>query len=229
MSDPLPEDTQGPVLPESEARSPVAPPVQGAAPAWEDPSPAPSSEQLVLEARARQALREAAMQSSEPLLPAAPEDAKFAFEQNGRSAMQETAGRIGNAVGTAEREVRRKLQLVRRPTTIEFPSSATPAELAERASRLAREGAERAARLMQGIEADAADVSRQAAHTLEDWSEQAEERLHRFRQQARALFSRSGIRARELADTYPLQTIAAIAGTCFVLGVALRIRRSNRG
>jgi len=229
MSDPLPEDTRRPVLPEAEARSPVAPPVQGTAPAWEDPSPAPSSEQLVLEARVRQALREAAMmQSSEPLLAAA-EDAKFTVEQGGRTAMQQTAGRIGHAVGTAEREVRRTLQLVRRPTAIEFPSNVSAAELAERASRLAREGTERAARLMHGIETDATSASRQAAQKLEDWSERAEERFQQLRQQASTLFSRSRARARELADAYPLQVIAAVAGTCFVLGIALRIRRSNHG
>lgn len=227
MSDPLPEDTQGPVLPESEARTPVTPPTQGIAPAWEnDPSPAPSKEQLLLEARARQALQEATTPAAKPQ---SVSGSQFTVQPGGRSTMQQTAGRIGNAVGAAQREVRRKLQLVRRPTSIEFPPNASPAELAERASRLAREGTERAARIMHEIDASAADITGQTTHKFEDWSERAEEQFQQLRSQAQSLFSRSRLRARQFADSYPLQTIAAIAGTCFILGFALRIRRSHRG
>jgi ElaB/YqjD/DUF883 family membrane-anchored ribosome-binding protein len=84
--------------------------------------------------------------------------------------------------------------------------------------------------MMQEIDADVADVRRQAARKMEDWSEQAEERLLEFRQRARAVLRRSTLRAQELAETYPLQAIAAVAGTFFIIGIALRLsRRSHRG
>jgi ElaB/YqjD/DUF883 family membrane-anchored ribosome-binding protein len=231
MSDPLPEDPNGPALPESEASSPVSPPLQGTAPAWDDEPgfATPSQEQLVLEARARQALREAALRNDaatsnansplddDPLGPL--ESPRFKVERGGRNAMAETAEKIGSAVGSAQREVRRRLELVRRPTSpLEMPS-ASAADLAERS-----------ARMMQEIDADVADVRRQAARKMEDWSEQAEERLLEFRQRARAVLRRSTLRAQELAETYPLQAIAAVAGTFFIIGIALRLsRRSHRG
>jgi hypothetical protein len=224
MSDPLPDDPQAPEFPETEARAPVSPPVQGTAPAWDDEIGAntPSHDQLLLEARARQALREASLRGDsdapkgeeEPLSSSYP---GFTVQRGGRGTMAETAERIGTAVGTAEREVRRRLELVRRPAhPIEFP---TAAELADRG-----------ARMMEEIDADVADVRRKAARKLEDLSEQAEERFQHLRRQARTVFWRSGLRAQEFAEKYPLQTIAAIAGTFFMIGVALRLtRRSHRG
>lgn len=223
MSDPLPEDPQAPEFPESEARAPVSPPVQGTAPAWDDEigAPTPSHDQLLLEARARQALREAALRGEsdapgeeEPL---SSSYQGFTVQRGGRSTMAETAERIGMAVGTAEREVRRRLELVRHPArSIEFP---TAAELADRS-----------ASMMEEIDADVADVRRKAARALEDLSEQAEERFQHLRRQVRTVFWRSGLRAKEVAEKYPLQTIAAIAGTFFMIGVTLRlVRRSHRG
>jgi ElaB/YqjD/DUF883 family membrane-anchored ribosome-binding protein len=224
MFDPLPEDPQAPEFSESEARAPVSPPVQGTAPAWDDEIGAttPSQDQLLLEARARQALREASLHDGanpkgeeEPLSSFAYQG--FTVQRGGRSTMAETAERIGTAVGTAEREVRRRLELVRHPArSIEFP---TAAELADRG-----------AHMMEEIDADVADVRRKAARKLEDLSEQAEERFQHLRRQARTVFWRSGLRAQEVAEKYPLQTIAAIAGTFFMIGIALRlVRRSHRG
>lgn len=218
MSDPLPEDPNAPTRSEGEARAPVVPPVRGTAPAWENEhgSTSPTEDQLVMEARARQALREASLRGE-----AAPEKpfnaSGFTVERGGRNAMAETAGRIGAAMGNAQREVRRRLELVRRPGPIEFPSSST-ADIAERG-----------ARMMKEIDAEVSDIRRQASRKLEDLSGQAEERLTQFRQQAREMLKRSTRRAQELSQEYPLQTIAAIAGTFFLIGVALRVRRSHRG
>lgn len=232
MSDPLPDDPNGPALPVGDAHSPASPPAQWNAPAWEEESgfATSSQEQLLLEAQARQALREEALRDEAatsstsasldpPGHPSSSKKAGFTVERGGRNAMAETAGKIGAAVGNAQREVRRRLELVRRPATpVVFPSAAA-ADLAERS-----------ARMMEEIDADVADVRRQAARKLEDWSGQAEERLVELRRQARTVLRRSTLRAQELAETYPLQTIAAIAGTFFLVGIALRFsRRSHRG
>jgi len=216
MSDPLPEDSKGPALSESDARVPS---VQGN----DEPGfSTPSQEQLIMEALARQALRAASSlgeTSAENPSAASP---RFKLEnggRGGRNAMAETAGRIGAAVGTAEREVRRRLELVRRPAApIEFPSAVAAAE----------ELAEHGARMMKEIDTEVTDLRRHAARKLEDWSEQAEERFVQFRREARTMFRRSSMRAQEIAETYPLQTIAAIAGTFFVVGAALRLSRRRR-
>lgn len=237
MSEPMPDDPKVPEFPESEARAPASPPVQGTAPAWDDEpgSTTPSHEQLMLEARTRLALREATMRDevarrtqaaqidASPLSESGPIPSArrggFTVERGGRRTMAQTAERIGAAVGTAEREVRRRLEVVRRPTgPIEFPAAATASDLVERG-----------ARMMEEIDAEVADVRRQAARKLEDWSEQAEERFLHFRREARTALWRTGLRAQEIAETYPLQTIAAIAGTFFVIGAALRMRRAHRG
>ena len=214
MSDPLSEDTHR-KPPETEARAPVNPPVQGTAPAWDDPASAtPTHEQLVMEARARQALREAALRgetaAEEPF--ETKRSRGFTVERGGRNAMAETAGKIGSAVGSAQREVRRRLELVRRPVrAVEMPSAS---ELADTSARMMRE-----------IDTEVADVRKQAARKLEDWSGEADERVQQFRRDAQKVSRR----ARELAEAYPLQTIAAIAGVFFLIGIALRLGRSRRG
>jgi hypothetical protein len=214
MSDAMQENAQGPDAPEPDARPPVSPPVQGTAPAWEDPAPEslssqpPPADQLALEAHAREALH------------------GFSVEQGGRGGITNTAERIGSAVGNAQREVRRRLELVRRP----HESSNIAGEAVERASHAAREGVDRAARMMAGIEEEVSGARRQAVVKLDTWSEQAGERFQQLRQQARVAFARTQVRARELADAYPLQTIAAVAGICFAVGLTLRFsRRSHRG
>jgi ElaB/YqjD/DUF883 family membrane-anchored ribosome-binding protein len=171
-----------------------------------------------MEARARQALREAALRGETAA--EKPFETKtstgFTVERGGRNAMAETAGKIGSAVGNAQREVRRRLELVRRPArAVEFPSAS---ELADTSARMMRE-----------IETEVADVRKQAARKLEDWSGAAEERFQHFRQDAQQVLKRSGRRAQQLAEAYPLQTIAAVAGTFFLVGVALRLGRSRRG
>jgi ElaB/YqjD/DUF883 family membrane-anchored ribosome-binding protein len=196
----------------------VPPPILEAAQAWDDePGFAmPPTEQLAMEAHARRSLREIARNT-----PAAVTG--FTVERGGRGGMAETAERIGTAVGTAQREVRRKLELVRRPAKrIEFPSTAA-------ASAAAAELAEHSALMMQEIDVEAAEFRRQAAEKLEDWSEQTEQRLLHFRRQARTVLWRAGLRAQELAESHPWQTIAAFAGTFFLLGAALRLRRPRRG
>lgn len=56
-----------------------------------------------------------------------------------------------------------------------------------------------------------------------------------YRRQAWRLISAARLRARETGDLYPLQTIAAVAGVAFLLGIVSRVGRNvlrvgrNRG
>lgn len=216
MSDALPNNAKDPHAPEPEARSPVSPPVQGFAPAWEDPTRhVPTVEPSLPEAP-----------SSET--PASSTRRGFTLQRGGRNSMTDTAERIGSAVGSAQRQVRRKLELVRRPPASP-PYSSAVTDTVERANQLAEEAAKRSSLMAQQLEDEVAEFRMQAAERLDEWSEVAGERLQQLRAEFRTALSRLRERAQQFADAYPLQTIAAIAAACFALGVALRIRRSHRG
>jgi ElaB/YqjD/DUF883 family membrane-anchored ribosome-binding protein len=203
MSESLPEDAHGEIIPQPEARPPVSPPVQGAAPAWPDP-----------------------VEESFPVEGKRASGFGFTLQQGG-GGMTGTAERIGTAVGRAQRQMRRGLELVRRPAGLQLADSTSGAEA--NVSQIARDTVDRASRVVHEIEGRVSDARRQAAHRLDGWSDTAQERFQQLRGQARRALSRSGARAQELAKAYPLQTIAAVAGISFALGVALRIRRSGRG
>jgi ElaB/YqjD/DUF883 family membrane-anchored ribosome-binding protein len=64
---------------------------------------------------------------------------------------------------------------------------------------------------------------------MDEWSEQADEHFQQIRREVNSVLSLTRERAQEFAHEYPLQTIAASAGVCFALGMALRIRRLHRG
>jgi ElaB/YqjD/DUF883 family membrane-anchored ribosome-binding protein len=210
MSEALPDKTEG--LPEPEARPPVAPPVHGTAPSFEDPveQPLPINTDNTI------------MHTNPTTETAAP----FGVDAGGR--MNSTAEKIGTVVGTAQRQMRRGLELVRRPGGGSQISD-TASDIEQRATDVAREGMERASRLMEDIEVDVADARREAARRLDEWSKDAGARFQEARRRARTALAGSQKRAQELGDAYPLQTIAAIAGCCFVLGVAMRFGRSRRG
>jgi ElaB/YqjD/DUF883 family membrane-anchored ribosome-binding protein len=217
MLEALPNNTNDPDASEPEARSPVSPPVQGNAPAWEDPEEhATPSDPLPVQ------LTTGDVHGHTHGL---------TLERGGRGGMMAgTAERIGSAVGACQRQVRRGLELVRRPNggTIEFPSSGA-SSTAERANQLVREEAERASRWGQRSGDEVVEIRRQTAQKMDKWSEVAGERFQEFRRELSSAVSTYRERAQQLAEKYPLQTIAAIAGAGFALGVALRIRRSYRG
>jgi ElaB/YqjD/DUF883 family membrane-anchored ribosome-binding protein len=141
--------------------------------------------------------------------------------------MTGTAERIGYAVGTCQRQMRRGLELVRRPGRgpIVFPSTSA----AERANQLVGEEAERAAHWAQRSSEEVVELRRQTAQKMDEWSEVAGERFQQFRRELSSALSLYRERTQQFAEEYPLQTIAAVAGACFAFGVALRIRRSHRG
>jgi ElaB/YqjD/DUF883 family membrane-anchored ribosome-binding protein len=208
MFESLPEDTQGEHVPQPEARPPVSPPVQ-------DTAPVDPEEQSF---------------SHEDESGAEVTVGGFTLQQGG-GGMTGTAERIGTAVGNAQREaqrqVRRGLELVRRPTG--RPITEITTEVEEHVSQIAIDTIDRASHVLHDIEEKVSEARREAVHKMDEWSDTAGERFQQLRSQARRALSNSNARAKELADAYPLQTIAAIAGVCFALGVALRFRRSHRG
>ena len=151
--------------------------------------------------------------------------AGFTVERGGRSGMSDTAERIGSAVGTAQRQMRRGLELVRRASSGETSDpSASSSE--ERASQSATDRVSSKLRQVQG---EVTGLQRQAAQRMDEWSERAGGHFQQVRREVGSVLSLIRKRAQELAHEYPLQTIAASAGVCFALGMALRIRRLHRG
>ncbi len=71
---------------------------------------------------------------------------------------------------------------------------------------------------------EAADAAREKARELRD---DAEVRLDNYRRMARQRFYEARREARRAAHDYPLQTLAVIGGTAFVIGFVLRIWRDN--
>jgi len=196
MSEVSPND-QGLPAPDSDAVPSVTSRVHGIAPAWEPAEYISSLERSVFEDARR-----------------------LSLEHADRSGMAGTAERVGTAVGSAQRQVRRGLELVRR----------LPASGAAHATQMEQEFLDRAASTIQDIGEGVADLRENAARHLDEWSEQADERMQKIRQEMNRALSRGRANAQRLADQYPLQTIAAIAGAGFALGVALRLgRRSRRG
>jgi len=199
MADSLSDDARNPAVPEADARLPVSPSLQGIAPAWEPAEHFPLSETPALEPHVVEAAR------------------GLSIVNEGGSSMADTAERIGSVVGSAHRQMRRGLELVRR-----VPSSG-----AARASRMEHEIVDRAPSTLHEI---GEEVAQQASRRLDEWSEQAGERLQQIRREIISTPSRWRTRAQQLAAQYPLQTIAAIAGVSFAAGVMLRLnRRSHRG
>lgn len=165
-----------------------------------------------------------------PHLPPSAQSEPLMRESSGQTSaggMAGTAERIGSAVGSAQRQLRRGLELVRPATQpILFPSQGAENHAAERVEQAARESADWDSVMALEI----ADVRHEAADQLDAWSEEAVEHLEHLRSTISDVFSQTRQRARRFVAVYPLQTIAAIAGVCFAAGLALRLgRRSHRG
>jgi ElaB/YqjD/DUF883 family membrane-anchored ribosome-binding protein len=198
MSEPLSDDAQNPSAPDSNAQRQVSHPAQGIAPAWEPIEVSPI-QPPVLERHVIEAARGLSLE---------PEIRSGAAER--------TAERIGSAVGSAQRQMRRGLELV----------SSGAAHL----SHVERESRHIAAGTLQDIGGEVSGIGQKAARGFDKWSELAEERIQQLRSDMSDAPSRLRARVQQAAAQYPLQTIAAIAGVSFAVGVALRLtRRSHRG
>jgi ElaB/YqjD/DUF883 family membrane-anchored ribosome-binding protein len=119
--------------------------------------------------------------------------------------MQPAADALASRIGAGVGELRRRMELIR-------------TEAPEAASRATRE-----------ITGRASQASRRAAIRLERWSEQAAVRASELREEGYEAVQNAKQRARDLANRYPVQTVAAIAGIGFLLGLTLRLGRRRRG
>ncbi len=193
MSEEAFSDDAQPLVPEPDARPRISPPVHGMAPAWEPIEHSPAIQPAPIERHVIDAAR------------------GLSLEPERRSTMSGTAERIGSAVGSAQRQVRRGLELV----------SSKAAHL----SHTERQRLQSAASTLH----DSGEVDG-IRHHLGQWSAEAGQRWQQIGHQISSAPSRWRARGQQLATQYPLQTIAAIAGVSFAAGVALRLsRRSHRG
>jgi ElaB/YqjD/DUF883 family membrane-anchored ribosome-binding protein len=222
MSQAWPDDSDDLTVPEPDARPPVSPHVQGMTPSGEDPG-----------SRLPPAVPPAHPSNPADAVPVpTPEHRGFIVQPGGRNAITGTAQRIGSAVGTAQRQVRRGLELVR-PTARHGGAAASGSAIghAEQAHPPEQDPDDLASRMIQAIEEEVAEVRRHATFRLGQFSEFGElagDRLQQLRGRLRDALSRSRLRARQLAAEHPLQTIAAIAAIGFAFGFALRLRSSQR-
>jgi hypothetical protein len=201
MSEALSDDAQNPVAPEPDPRFRESL-SKGVAPAWEPLDQTPPIDPHSLEPYVIEAARGFSLERE--------------FQPESRNGISGTAERIGNAVGSAQRQMRRGLTLV---------SSG-----AARLSQIEHENLLRAAGACEELGGEFAGMGHKAARRLDEWSAEAGERLLRIRSDMLSASSNLRARGRHLAARYPLQTIAAIAGVSFAAGVALRLgRRSRRG
>lgn len=215
MSEALPDDVQNPLAPDHpDARFRVSPSTQGIPPAWEPVEHASPLQPPALERHIIEAARGLSPLADPPTLgPPALDQPELPEARNGITG---TAERIGSAVGSAQRQVRRGLTLV--------SSGAT------HLSQIERERLHRAASTLQEIGGEVTGIRHEAARRLDQWSADTGGRLQQLRHDIVSAPSRLRLRGQQLAAQYPLQTIAAIAGVSFAVGVALRLsRRSRRG
>lgn len=136
------------------------------------------------------------------------------LHRTNRDAMIETAERIGSAVGTAQRQVRRGLELVRHPQSQDQGRAADSAVEAYQSEQTAQRPPDM---WREVISEQIADARLRAAKQIEQLRTQASTRAQKLR--------RDTI---NYAETHPLQTIATIAAAGFVLGFALRARKGSR-
>jgi hypothetical protein len=150
----------------------------------------------------------------------------FTLQSGGRTAMAEAAERIGGAMGAAQRQVLRSLELVRPAASHGVP----PAGLGDAGQpEPLEQGLDgMAARMMQAIEEEVAEVRVHTAHRLGQFSGRAGDYLQQLRGRLRETVSRTQWRARQRIAERPAQTMAALAGFCLVFGTTLLLRSGHR-
>lgn len=151
----------------------------------------------------------------------------FTVQAGGSHSMAGTAERIGRAAGSAQRQVRRGLELVRpaASTASRAPAYTYASGSAGHSNALEQERDEVAARTMED---EIAEVRHEAAHRIGQIGEEAAESLLQAGERLQNAISRSRQATRQLVMDYPVQTVAALASFCVVFGVTLCVRGSSR-
>lgn len=130
----------------------------------------------------------------------------FTIQTGGRNTIAGTAERIGRAAGTAQRQVRRGIELVR-------PAAST--------------GGGTSNARQKELDAEA-KARHDDAHRIGELSEFAAERLLLLREQLQDAVSRSRRATRRMVTEHPGPILAALAGLCVALGVGLRVTSPGR-
>lgn len=144
----------------------------------------------------------------------------FTLQPGGRNAIAGTAERIGRAAGSAHRQMRRGLELVR-PSGSKggrMPGYTYAVGSSGHSNALEKEQDEMAAPMM---EEEVAGTRGEAAQGLMEFSELAAEGLMAVREGLRDAVSRSRVAARRMVTEHPAQSVTALAGFCIAFGVTL--------
>ena len=72
------------------------------------------------------------------------------------------------------------------------------------------------------------DVRESASEAYDEVKAKAASKLEQVKAKSADVASRARVRARSMAENYPLHILAGVAGLAFIAGVLLRIWRSNR-
>lgn len=148
---------------------------------------------------------------------------------DGNTALEEKARQFGSALGRAVVTLREAREMVK------DIAGETREVAALRANNLKNNARETGARIT-GMAGDVAgtvrDKTRQwgeaASAAAEEWRQAAAERVQDIRSQARTGYYRARLRANQVVREYPLHVVLTAGVVGFLLGVGIRIWRSNR-
>jgi ElaB/YqjD/DUF883 family membrane-anchored ribosome-binding protein len=153
-----------------------------------------------------------------PGTPPAVDEAK-GMQMHRERQLREIAERIGGVMGFAVRSARDVSGRVRGGIHLVEERAR---QRADSASQSVSGWADLLGEKYRGLRAEADQTAWQI-------KENASERISGWNGMARQKFSEIRERGARLKDEHPLQILAGIAATGFVIGLALRLRRSNRG
>jgi len=155
-----------------------------------------------------------------------PEEAsvsEFHYERRVNPRLNDTAAAIGNAVGTAARtvgEMRERFTVIRGNARAE--TSARVEEFKQSASQNLDEAARR-------VRAAVEETRERASNKLDEARGRAINALQDLRKKAFSQLNQVRGKANNLREEKPIQMIGAVAASAFLLGVSVRLWRSNRG
>jgi ElaB/YqjD/DUF883 family membrane-anchored ribosome-binding protein len=142
--------------------------------------------------------------------------------------LNDTAEAIGNAVGNAARRVQ---EMKDRFTVISgrtrASASSTAYDWKQATDEKMQEARERATQAFEEVRLKAEEVRLKANDTLQDAKDRASRVLEDVRQNAADKLNRARFTANRFADQRPLHIILGIGAAAFVVGVLLRVGRSN--
>lgn len=134
--------------------------------------------------------------------------------------LNQTAENIGSAVGSTVREMKSRFRVVKGGAQESI--SSTTDDLKQRAGETVEQAKQRASEVVQ-------QASNKASEVLDSAKERASAAMDTVRAKASESMQSARNRAAYLKEEYPMQVVMGAAAAGFVLGVALRIWRSNRG